>query len=77
MAGRADEYRRHAQQCLEMATAFHSHEARDVLLHMAQVWLRLADSYEEAEVISRTKAAEEGRPVIQQQQQIQPKKRDL
>jgi hypothetical protein len=44
---------------------------------MAQVWLRLADSYEEAEVISRTKAAEEGRPVIQQQQQIQPKKRDL
>jgi hypothetical protein len=60
-----------------MATAFHSHEARDVLLHMAQVWLRLADNYEEAEVISRTKAAEEGRPVIQQQQQIQPKKRDL
>jgi hypothetical protein len=41
---------------------------------MAQVWLRLAENYEEAEVVGRTKAAEEARPVIQQQQQIRPKK---
>jgi hypothetical protein len=59
------------------ATAFHSHQARDILLRMAQVWLRLAENYEEAEVVGRTKAAEEARPVIQQQQQIRPKKGDL
>jgi hypothetical protein len=42
---------------------------------MAQVWLRLAENYEEAEVVGRTKAAEEGRPVIQQQQQIRARAR--
>jgi hypothetical protein len=41
--GRVDEYRRHATECLEMAAVFQSPEARRVLLHMAQVWLRLAD----------------------------------
>ena len=61
VASRADEYRRRAQQCLEMATAFRSPQARKSLSHMAQVWLRLADNYE-------------ARPVVQQQQQIQPKK---
>ncbi len=44
---------------------------------MARVWLRLAENYEEAEVVGRTKAAEEARPVIQQQQQIRPKKGDF
>jgi hypothetical protein len=45
---------------------------------MAQVWLRLADQYEDAnERLRRSKAAEEGQPVVQQQQQIQPKKGDL
>jgi hypothetical protein len=49
--GKADKYRRHAQQCLEMAATLHSRQARDILLHMAQVWLRLADNYEEANKI--------------------------
>jgi hypothetical protein len=46
---------------------------------MAQVWLRLADnseadSYEAAnKMIGRLEAAEEIRPTVQQQQQIQPK----
>jgi hypothetical protein len=45
---------------------------------MAQVWLRLADHYEDAnERLRRSKAAEEGQRVVQQQQQIQPKKGDL
>jgi hypothetical protein len=44
---------------------------------MAQIWLRLADNYEDAEMAGRAKmAAEESRPVVQQQQQIQPKKED-
>jgi hypothetical protein len=40
--GRSDEYRRYAAECLEMASALHDPKARASLLHMAQVWLRLA-----------------------------------
>jgi hypothetical protein len=40
---------------------------------MAQVWLRLADDYAN-ERFRRSKVAEEGQLVVQQQQQIQPKK---
>jgi hypothetical protein len=61
-----------AEQCLEMATTFHNHQARDILLHMAHVWLRLAE--DNHEMVARSKAAEEGQPVVQQQEQIQPKK---
>src|SRR5262249_10275765 len=61
---RADEYRRHAQQCLEMARTFGDHGARVTLAHMAQAWLRVADNCQDAKKI---------RPAMQQQQQIQPK----
>jgi hypothetical protein len=64
VASRADEYRRRAQQCLEMAGTFRDRDARVTLSHMAEVWLRLAD---------QLNAAEEVRPAFQQQQQIQPK----
>lgn len=72
VASRADEYRRRAQQCLETAGAFRDPEARVALSHMAQAWLRLADGYENAN--GGLKAAGEGEPAAQQQQQIQPKK---
>jgi hypothetical protein len=62
-----------------MAGTFRDHEARATLSHMAQAWLRLADNYkaDANERVPRSKAAEEGQPVVQQQQQIQPKKLDL
>ena len=60
MATRAEEYRRRAQQCLEMAAAFRDPEARSSLSYMAEAWLRLADNCQV-------------RPAMQQQQQIQPK----
>jgi hypothetical protein len=41
---------------------------------MAQVWLRLADNYADANKVGRPKAAKEAQPVVQQQQQIQPKR---
>src|SRR5215813_9722276 len=63
---RADEYRRRAQQCLEMARRFGDRDARVTLSHMAQVWLRLA----ERNVPKQTQ------PAFQQQQQIQPKDDD-
>src|SRR5215831_10765952 len=40
---RADEHRRRAQQCLEMARTFGDRDARVALSHMAEVWLRLAE----------------------------------
>jgi hypothetical protein len=30
-----------------MAVTFHNHQARDTLFHMAHVWLRLADNYDD------------------------------
>jgi hypothetical protein len=77
VASRADEYRRHAQECLEIAPTFNNYQSRNILLQMSQVWLRLADNHEDAEMAGRAKvAAEVARPVVQrqQQQQIQPKK---
>jgi hypothetical protein len=44
--GRSDEYRRYAAECLEMAGVVHDPNARATLLHMAQVWLRLASQGE-------------------------------
>ena len=71
MVSRADEYRCRAQECLEIAPTFNNYQSRNILLQMAQVWLRLADNYEDAEMAGRAKvAAEVARPVVQQQQQI-------
>jgi hypothetical protein len=55
--GRADEYRCRAQLCLEMARTFRDRESRVTLAHMAQVWLRLAEHYEAAEMAGRAKVA--------------------
>ena len=41
--GKSDEYRRYANECLELASTFRIPEAQAVLLHMAEVWSRLAD----------------------------------
>jgi hypothetical protein len=77
VANRADEYRRRAQQCLEMVAAFRDREARVSLSYMAQVWLRLADNYRDAnKVIGAPNTAREVRPAVQQQQQVQPKNED-
>jgi len=48
VTSRADEYRRRAQQCLEMAGAFRDLEAWTALVRMAEVLLRLADDWDDA-----------------------------
>ena len=48
-----------------MATTFHNHQAQDILLDMAHVWLRLAE--DNHEMVARSKTAEEAQPVVQQQ----------
>jgi hypothetical protein len=42
VTSRAEEYRRYARQCLEIAPTFQDEEARATLLGLAQTWLRLA-----------------------------------
>ena len=83
MTSRADEYRRRAQECLEIARTFPDGERRNGLLQMAQVWLRLAQEQAGNETLDLGEAVsvpptttEGGRPVVQQQQQVQPKDDD-
>ena len=42
VTSRAEEYRRYARQCSEIAPAFQDEEARATLLRLAQAWSRLA-----------------------------------
>jgi hypothetical protein len=71
--GRADEYRRLAEECLAMAHTTSTEEARRALLEMARVWTRLADEQDTAFLPNVT---DQPQPVVQQQQQqqVQPKK---
>jgi hypothetical protein len=69
VASKADEYRRRGQQCLEMAGTFGDRNARVTLAHMAEAWLRLA----ERDDCIASVATECAQPVVQQQQQVQPK----
>jgi hypothetical protein len=68
-------YRRLARECLEIAHTFPAGERRTVLLQMAQVWQRLADEYvDNSAPLLRPLEGEQ--PVMQQQQQVQPKEDD-
>ena len=61
MSSKAEEYRKRAQSCLEIARALAPGQKRTMLTDMAQKWLELAE--------------EADQPVMQQQQ-IQPKDDD-
>jgi hypothetical protein len=39
----SDDYRRFAQECLEMSKTVQDERSRAVLIQMAQVWFRLAE----------------------------------
>jgi hypothetical protein len=56
-------YRRLARECITIASTIATEHAGLSLIEMAQIWTRLADSYD-------------ARPVMQQQQQIQSKDED-
>jgi hypothetical protein len=70
-----EQYRRLAQECLEMAASVQDGEGREALIEMARVWMRLAESYPE-DKSTPSGAAKETRPVVQQQQQVSPKDSD-
>ena len=68
----AERYRRLAQECLEVATTFPPGDQRDAVIHMAQVWQRLADQRADA-TAALPPPIEAEQPAVQQQQQVQPK----
>jgi hypothetical protein len=68
-------YRRLARECLEVAQTFPAGERRTVLLQMAQVWQRLADEYADSSA-PLLRPLEGEQPIMQQQQQAQPKDDD-
>jgi hypothetical protein len=43
---KSDQYRRFAQECLQLARDAEDERARASLLHMAQVWFRLAEEHQ-------------------------------
>ena len=53
---RSEQYRRFAQECLDMARISESEQTRGVLLQMAQVWFRLANAHESDNAGSRRDA---------------------
>ena len=69
---RAEEYRCRAQDCLDIARTLPFSAKRIILTDMAQTWLELAEE-EEAAI---SPIAVEDRPVMQQQQQVQPRDDD-
>jgi hypothetical protein len=44
---KSDKYQRFAEECLEIAQTAKDNQAKPVLLHMAQVWFRLAAEHAE------------------------------
>ena len=43
--GKADEYRRFAQECLQIAETLNDLQSRAVMVQMAAAWLRWAEQY--------------------------------
>jgi hypothetical protein len=73
---RANEYRRRAQECLDLARKISLERDRAVVLDIAQSWLRLAEQQETQEEIPPPPAVEQPQPAAQQQQRVQPKDGD-
>ena len=43
---KSQQYRRFAQECLELAQSIEDQQSRFMLLEMARVWFRLAEEYD-------------------------------
>jgi hypothetical protein len=76
---RAEEYRRRAQECLELARSISLETARQTLIDMAQSWLRLAQEQEASEPLGEAEPRpqqQQQQPQQQQQQQQQDQPKD-
>ena len=69
---RAEEFRRRAQECFDLARAISLETDRAILIDIAQTYLRLAEEQEAQEEIISPPVTEQPQAVAQQQQQVQP-----
>ena len=75
MTRRAEEFRRQAQECFDLARAISLKTERAILIDIAQTYLRLAKQEAQEEIIPPP-VTKRPQPVAQQQEQIQPKDDD-
>jgi hypothetical protein len=73
MSNRGKEYRTFARDCLALAKTIAAPETRDALIEMARIWTRFAEEQEAASVAI---PSSEPSQVLQQQEQVQPEKKD-
>ena len=73
---RAEEYRRRAQECLDLARAISLKTERTILMDMAQTYLQLAEEQDAQSEIIQSPVTEQPQAVAQQQQQTRPKDED-
>jgi DNA primase len=74
---RAEEYRRLAQECFDLAREISLERDRAVVLDMAQSWLRLAEQQETLEEITPPPAVEQPQAAVQGQEGIGRRLSDL
>jgi hypothetical protein len=73
---KAQEYRELARECRKLAGTVSTDEGRAHLIAMAEVWERLVAQQEQGSDLSEATAPPSPggeQPVVQQQQQVQPK----
>jgi hypothetical protein len=73
---KAEEFRRQAQECFDLARAISLETEGAILIDIAQTYLQLAKEREAQEEIIPPPVTEQPQSVAQEQEQIQPKDDD-
>jgi hypothetical protein len=73
---RAKEYRRRAQECVDLTRAISLQTERAILMDIAQTYLRLAEEQDAQDEIIQPPVTAQPQGAAQQQQQTQPKDED-
>ena len=73
---RAEEFRRKAQECFDLARTISLQTERAILMDIAQTYLQLAEEQDAQDEIIQPPVTDQPQAAVQQQQQTQPKDQD-